>query len=157
VGVARDHSTHYRLPASLDAHVINEVVSQQSQGAGGHNPDRVALERADASGENVTSPAFGATDSTSPLSRWKDRLIMSSTRLASPCGPRTTQKDGASVQPPLTQTSQLPPSAPEQIAVRAHELFVERGRGHGHDWDDWLQAAMVLGASGLAQFKPEFQ
>ena len=28
----------------------------------------------------------------------------------------------------------------EAIARRAYELFAERGYGHGHDVEDWLQA-----------------
>lgn len=27
-----------------------------------------------------------------------------------------------------------------KIAERAHELFVQRGRVHGDDWQDWLKA-----------------
>jgi hypothetical protein len=30
------------------------------------------------------------------------------------------------------------------IAVRAHELFVQRGSIHGRDLDDWLQAEAAL-------------
>ena len=32
------------------------------------------------------------------------------------------------------------PEMLEQIRVRAHELFEQRGREEGHDLDDWLQA-----------------
>jgi DUF2934 family protein len=32
------------------------------------------------------------------------------------------------------------PDIVEQIQVRAHELFEQRGREEGHDLDDWLQA-----------------
>jgi hypothetical protein len=32
----------------------------------------------------------------------------------------------------------------EQIAVLAHCLFVERGRQHGHDAEDWLRAEEML-------------
>lgn len=31
-------------------------------------------------------------------------------------------------------------SLEDQIAKRAHELFVERGSQHGNDLNDWLQA-----------------
>jgi hypothetical protein len=31
--------------------------------------------------------------------------------------------------------TRIPPS---EIANRAYELFVQRGRTHGHDVDDWL-------------------
>lgn len=30
--------------------------------------------------------------------------------------------------------------ADDAIARRAHELYEERGGGHGRDWDDWLEA-----------------
>ncbi len=30
------------------------------------------------------------------------------------------------------------------IAARAYLLFLERGRTHGHDWEDWLQAEKEL-------------
>jgi Protein of unknown function (DUF2934) len=32
------------------------------------------------------------------------------------------------------------------IARRAHELYLSRGSGHGHDLDDWLQAEGELRA-----------
>lgn len=28
----------------------------------------------------------------------------------------------------------------EQIRARAYELFEERGREEGHDWEDWFRA-----------------
>jgi hypothetical protein len=35
----------------------------------------------------------------------------------------------------------------EEIAARAYELFLDRGRRHGDDWADWFQAeADVLGS-----------
>ena len=33
---------------------------------------------------------------------------------------------------------------PEQIAARAYQLYIERGRTSGHDVDDWLQAEYEL-------------
>ena len=30
------------------------------------------------------------------------------------------------------------------IALRAYELFKQRGGEHGHDWDDWLRAEIQL-------------
>jgi len=40
-------------------------------------------------------------------------------------------------------------SAPthEQIAARAYEIFIERGRPQGHDLDHWLEAETQLRAS----------
>lgn len=34
---------------------------------------------------------------------------------------------------------------PEEIAVRAYEIFLLRGAVHGRDTDDWLQAERELG------------
>lgn len=44
------------------------------------------------------------------------------------------------------------PSAPgaardvtsDEIAIRAYELYEERGGEHGRDWDDWLEAENEL-------------
>ena len=33
---------------------------------------------------------------------------------------------------------------PKMIAQRAHELYLERGGDHGHDFEDWLQAEREL-------------
>lgn len=38
----------------------------------------------------------------------------------------------------------LGPSTHDEIAKRAYELFEARGREHGHDLDDWLQAERQL-------------
>ena len=35
-----------------------------------------------------------------------------------------------------------------EIGRRAHETFLERGSGHGHDLDDWLQAEHELKEEG---------
>ena len=35
----------------------------------------------------------------------------------------------------------------DQIARRAYELFEQRGRQHGHDIDDWLQAERDIRAA----------
>lgn len=39
-------------------------------------------------------------------------------------------------------TDDRPPK--EEISMRAHEIFVERGAAPGHDLDDWLQAEEEL-------------
>jgi len=33
---------------------------------------------------------------------------------------------------------------PEQIEKRAHEIYMKRGGGDGHDVDDWLTAEQQL-------------
>ena len=45
----------------------------------------------------------------------------------------------------------------EQIAARAYQLYLERGRTNGHDVDDWLQAEyelMQLPVRKLAELEP---
>ena len=45
----------------------------------------------------------------------------------------------------------------EQIAARAYQLYLERGRTGGHDLDDWLQAEyelMQLPVRKLAELEP---
>jgi len=32
----------------------------------------------------------------------------------------------------------------DEVAIRAHEIFINRGGEHGHDQDDWLQAKREL-------------
>ncbi len=45
-----------------------------------------------------------------------------------------------------TRTKAPRPLAVEsgEIARRAYDLFIARGRAHGHDVDDWLQAEREL-------------
>ncbi len=45
----------------------------------------------------------------------------------------------------------------EQIAARAYQIYIERGRQHGHDMDDWLQAEyelLQLPVDKLVKVKP---
>src|SRR5437762_2024503 len=37
-----------------------------------------------------------------------------------------------------------PRVSPADVAMRAYELYEQRGRDHGHDMDDWLQAEQEL-------------
>jgi hypothetical protein len=39
----------------------------------------------------------------------------------------------------------------EDVERRAYELYEQRGREDGHDWDDWLAAERDLRASGAAE------
>ena len=32
----------------------------------------------------------------------------------------------------------------DEIAMRAHEIYMSRGGDHGHDFDDWIQARREL-------------
>jgi hypothetical protein len=38
------------------------------------------------------------------------------------------------------------PGAADDVARRAYELYEERGREHGHDWDDWFRAEQEVSA-----------
>jgi len=52
--------------------------------------------------------------------------------------------------------SQQQPTS-EQIAARAYQLYLERGRTDGHDLDDWMQAEyelMQLPVRKLAELEP---
>jgi Protein of unknown function (DUF2934) len=45
----------------------------------------------------------------------------------------------------------------EQIAARAHRIYLERGRQSGHEVDDWLQAEyelMELPVRRIAELEP---
>lgn len=53
-------------------------------------------------------------------------------------------------------TAQRRPTT-QQIAARAYQIFIERGRVPGHDIDDWLQAEyelMQLPVRELAKLEP---
>jgi hypothetical protein len=46
---------------------------------------------------------------------------------------------------------------PEQIAARAYQIYLERGRADGYDVDDWMQAEyelMQLPVRKLAELEP---
>lgn len=55
----------------------------------------------------------------------------------------TNPVDFAEVE--LNRASDAAPSE-QEIAVRAHELYLERGAVEGHDLEDWLQAERELKA-----------
>ncbi|MBM3858577.1 MAG: DUF2934 domain-containing protein [Verrucomicrobia bacterium] len=38
----------------------------------------------------------------------------------------------------------MPIPSPDQIRVRAYQIYLERGRKPGHEIDDWLQAEYEL-------------
>jgi len=50
-------------------------------------------------------------------------------------------------QSELARTVLDPAALQEKIRLRAYELFEARGRQHGHDLDDWLQAEAEILAS----------
>ena len=42
-------------------------------------------------------------------------------------------------------------AAHEAVQRRAYELYEQRGREDGHDWDDWIAAERELRGSAVAQ------
>ncbi|HEX5435827.1 MAG TPA: DUF2934 domain-containing protein [Gemmatimonadaceae bacterium] len=54
---------------------------------------------------------------------------------------RATRKQAASMQ---QREEEVPivaqPRVDDEIRVRAYEIYLERGAGHGRDLEDWLQA-----------------
>lgn len=49
------------------------------------------------------------------------------------------------VASPSTVTPTIDPHTREdRIRVRAYELFEERGREEGHDWEDWFRAEQEI-------------
>ncbi|MGB2889990.1 MAG: DUF2934 domain-containing protein [Candidatus Acidiferrales bacterium] len=54
--------------------------------------------------------------------------------------PKTTEKSSPGSEP---QTAEAHPTR-EEIELRAHEIYVERGGAHGQDVEDWLQAEREL-------------
>ena len=56
---------------------------------------------------------------------------------------KTTAGTAVAIAPTNTGTGKNHISA-EAIAIRAHEIYRERGGTDGHDLDDWLQAESEL-------------
>ncbi len=52
------------------------------------------------------------------------------------------------VRPPAPLAALQPPPTEADIRRRAYELFIERGREDGHDWEDWLAAERELCSNG---------
>jgi hypothetical protein len=53
---------------------------------------------------------------------------------------KPTEKSSSESQP---QTASGAPT-PEEIELRAYEIYIERGGAHGQDEEDWLQAESEL-------------
>ena len=64
-------------------------------------------------------------------------------------------------KPKLVTSSPKPKAAPverfpatnleEVIRLRAYKIYEQRGRGHGHDLDDWLIAEAEVAGKAYAQ------
>ena len=57
--------------------------------------------------------------------------------------PSMTATRSASNQPLKSLRRDNPPR-PDEIAVRAYELYKNRGEKHGHDLEDWFEAELQL-------------
>jgi len=64
-------------------------------------------------------------------------------RPSKPSTPSTATRR-ASTAAESTSTRSAAASTPEQIAVRAYEIFIARGAQHGRDQEDWYQAENEL-------------
>jgi hypothetical protein len=53
---------------------------------------------------------------------------------------KPTEKSSSQTQPQTAWGA----STREEIELRAHQIYVERGGAHGQDVDDWLQAEREL-------------
>jgi hypothetical protein len=56
------------------------------------------------------------------------------------------------LESPITSSPTITVGLPtdQDIAVRAHQIFLDRGSIPGHDFDDWLQAERELIAASVA-------
>lgn len=44
----------------------------------------------------------------------------------------------------IVETDESPQIRREEVARMAYQLFEQRGRAHGHDWEDWLRAEQMV-------------
>jgi hypothetical protein len=54
------------------------------------------------------------------------------------------KQESPSSKPRAERVSQVSPLSHEEVAARAHALFLARGGQHGDDWADWFQAESEL-------------
>lgn len=82
-------------------------------------------------------PAFAIGGLIAVDSDWKDIGQTASAEL--PNGHVTLYRPGE-LERLVADLERRTRDAHEEIARRAYEIFEQRGRSHGHDFDDWLQA-----------------
>ncbi len=64
-----------------------------------------------------------------------------------PAKPRKTATKKTVTNDAPTNVTQMPmPVSHEQVAVLAHQFWIERGHQHGFDAEDWFRAEQVLRA-----------
>ena len=86
-------------------------------------------------------PAFAIGGLIAVDSDWKDIGQTASAEL--PNGHVTLYRPGE-LERLVADLERRTRDAHEEIARRAYEIFERRGRSHGHDFDDWLQAEREL-------------
>lgn len=64
-----------------------------------------------------------------------------------PKGPKTGKSPARRTAASPITTAPASPLTHEAIATRAYELFLQRGAGHGRDFDDWVAAERELQSS----------
>jgi hypothetical protein len=72
----------------------------------------------------------------------REKENMKAKNLAVDPGKASTSESNSDVQ--AKQVTKTPTA--EEIQLRAHEMYVERGGIHGFDTDDWLHAELELSA-----------
>jgi hypothetical protein len=112
-------------------------------------PTLSSIEMADRSPRNVLRPT--SIQSTIYKSTWVWRYklnvggekgnIKAKNLAVGPGNASTSESNSDALAKQVTRT----PTA-EEIQLRAYEMYVERGRIHGFDTDDWLQAERELSA-----------
>jgi len=67
-----------------------------------------------------------------------------STKPKVPAKPRKSAADKKSVNGAASNVTEMPAVTQEQVAMLAHQLWIERGHPHGSDADDWFRAEQML-------------
>jgi DUF2934 family protein len=57
---------------------------------------------------------------------------------------RVRKRTGLQQKADLSLSAETAASIEEEIALRAYEIYLERGKADGNDVDDWLQAEYEL-------------
>jgi hypothetical protein len=70
-----------------------------------------------------------------------------------PQPPTISTKGEIAMKSTHSETQIYEPAYNQEVRVRAYELFEQRGREHGHDLDDWLQAEAELARPARSQIR----
>jgi Protein of unknown function (DUF2934) len=61
-----------------------------------------------------------------------------------PAKPRKTAATKTSTNGAASNVTEMPIVPHDQVAMLAHQLWIERGHQHGSDADDWFRAEQML-------------